>query len=107
MKPLFPMFLSVLWCCAVSLAFAGSRAHAADALRPASATAKPGDVEPGPKLVEYCKGKKGQQVGNGECWTLADEAFKAHALQRPGGALRVWGRVVDPKKERPEPGDIV
>jgi hypothetical protein len=31
----------------------------------------------GDKIVQWCYARMGQQVGNGECWTLADEALKA------------------------------
>ena len=48
------------------------------------------------KIVAFVKTNKGKQVGNGECWTLANEAFKAAEAKRPAGkGLRVWGRVVD------------
>jgi len=57
-------------------------------------------------LVAYCKEQMGKQVGNGECWTLADEAFKACGLKRPGRDLRVWGRLVDHKNEKLQDGDI-
>ncbi len=59
------------------------------------------------KMEAYCRSKMGVQVGNGECWTLADEAFKACGLQRPSGEMRVWGRLVDWKKEELLPGDVV
>ena len=58
------------------------------------------------KLVGWVRSQMGRQVGNGECWTLADEAFKACGLKRPGKDMRVWGRLIDPKKEKPQPGDI-
>lgn len=59
------------------------------------------------KMEAYCRSQMGKQVGNGECWTLANEAFNACGLKRPGGDLRVWGRLVDWKKEELLPGDIV
>ncbi|MEI6604170.1 MAG: hypothetical protein WCP35_02590 [Verrucomicrobiota bacterium] len=59
------------------------------------------------KMAKYCTEHLGQQVGNGECWTLADEAFKACGLQRPGDDMRVWGRLLDLKKEKMQAGDIV
>ena len=59
------------------------------------------------KIVSYCKANLGKQVGNGECWTLANEAFKACGLKRPAGQSRVWGRLIDHDKEPIEPGDIV
>ncbi len=52
--------------------------------------------------------QKGKKVGNGECWTLAEEAFKFAGLKRqdrPG--VREWGRVVDWKNEEVQPGDIL
>ena len=59
------------------------------------------------KIVAFCEVNIGKQVGNGECWTLANEAFKATGAQRPRGQGRVWGRLVDIDKEALEPGDIV
>lgn len=61
----------------------------------------------GASIVKYCQENMGKQVGNGECWTLANDAFKALDIKRPGGQLRVWGRLVDLKTEAPQPGDIV
>ena len=58
-------------------------------------------------IVKWCKSQNGQQVGNGECWTLANEAFKNCGAKRPGGDLRGWGRKLDFPKEKPQPGDIV
>lgn len=58
-------------------------------------------------IVEFCRKNNGRKVGNGECWTLANEAFKATGKSRPGAATRVWGRVVDYKSEGVRPGDIV
>jgi len=59
------------------------------------------------KIVAWCKGQIGQQVGNGECWTLANEAFNKCGGKRPGGNLRVWGRKLNYPREAPQPGDIV
>lgn len=59
------------------------------------------------KLVAFCKSNLYKQVGNGECWTLADEAFKSCGLERPAGQSRVWGRLLDLKQENIEAGDIV
>lgn len=59
------------------------------------------------KIVAFCKDRLGKKVGNGECWTLADEAFKTCGLKRPGSNNRVWGRLLDLKTEKMEPGDIV
>lgn len=58
------------------------------------------------KLVAFCKENLGKQVGNGECWTLANEAFKAVGLKRPGSDIRVWGRLIDHEKEKLQEGDI-
>ena len=64
----------------------------------------------GPKpqrIAAYCVASNGKKVGNGECWTLADEAFRAAGAKRPGSDLRVWGRRVDPAKEGLRPGDVI
>ncbi|MGY8639786.1 MAG: hypothetical protein ACKVJU_01685 [Verrucomicrobiales bacterium] len=44
------------------------------------------------KIVAFVKTNKSKQVGNGKCWTLANEAFKASEAKRPvGKGLLVWG----------------
>ena len=58
-------------------------------------------------IVSFCHKNNGRKVGNGECWTLANEAFKATGAQRPKGQLRVWGRQLDLRRESPLPGDIL
>jgi hypothetical protein len=58
-------------------------------------------------IVVFCRKHKGRKVGNGECWTLANEAFKHTGATRPGGALRVWGRRLNLRRESPLPGDIL
>ncbi len=62
---------------------------------------------PAGRIVQFVKDNLGNQVGNGECWTLANEAFKNANIKRPGKDLRVWGRLVDHTKEELQPGDIV
>jgi len=59
------------------------------------------------ELVSFVKKSKGLRIGNGECWTLADEAFKKAGIKRPGKAIRVWGRLLDWQKESVLPGDIL
>ncbi len=57
------------------------------------------------KIVNFCNNKMGQQVGNGECWTLAHVAFTSLELPRQG--QRIWGRKLDINIEHPRPGDIL
>ncbi len=59
------------------------------------------------KIAAYCVASKGRKVGNGECWTLANEAFKSAGARRPGADLRVWGRKVDPVREGLKQGDVI
>ena len=59
------------------------------------------------KIVAYSEASMGKQIGNGECWTLANEAYKNALIERPGSDMRVWGREIDYKKEDPKPGDIL
>lgn len=73
----------------------------------ADAAAKQRAAEIPIKMAAYCKQQLGKKVGNGECWTLANEAFKACGLKRPGKDIRVWGRLLDLNKEKMQPGDIV
>jgi hypothetical protein len=70
-------------------------------------TTKPQSGNPGPRIASYCVAQRGRSVGNGECWTLADEAFKSAGARRPGSDMRVWGRVVNPAKESLKPGDVI
>ncbi|KAI9737719.1 MAG: hypothetical protein M1818_005723 [Claussenomyces sp. TS43310] len=39
------------------------------------------------RVARWCEAKMGQQVGNGECWTLADEALKAVAAEERAQGL--------------------
>ena len=59
------------------------------------------------QIAEFCIKHYDMRVGDGECWTLANEAYKACGASRPDKQLRVWGRVVDFVKEPIEPGDVV
>jgi hypothetical protein len=61
------------------------------------------------KVVRFARGKLGQKVGNGECWTLADQALRAAGARRPGrGGMGgyVFGRALR-KGETALPGDVV
>lgn len=58
-------------------------------------------------IASYCLAREGQRVGDGECWTLADQAFRAAGFARPGKDLRVWGRKIDYRATMLEPGDII
>lgn len=74
--------------------------------READAAAAKRAIEVPAKIVAYCKSQVGKQVGNGECWTLADECFKSCGFKRPGNHLREWGRKLDLSRDTPQPGDI-
>lgn len=58
-------------------------------------------------LVQFCRSHRGKKVGDGECWALANEGFKATGRTRPGADLRVWGRPVAYRREAILPGDIL
>jgi hypothetical protein len=78
------------------------------------------------KVVKFCKDKLGQQVGDGECGTLAQEAIKEAGgkavnlfTESPGPGDYVWGELVftlemkDGKRKREpttavaKPGDVI
>lgn len=52
-----------------------------------TAPAQPGAAatDVGQKILQFAVSHLGQQVGNGECWTLAAEAMKAAGAQPPDG----------------------
>jgi hypothetical protein len=61
------------------------------------------------KVLAYAVAQKGKQVGNGECWTLADEALASAGARRPGQggyAVYEFGRALK-TDEKVLPGDIV
>jgi hypothetical protein len=53
------------------------------------------------KVLAFAQSKLGQQVGNGECWTLANEALIAAGAKPANGYT--FGQVVT----QPVPGDII
>jgi hypothetical protein len=61
----------------------------------------------GAGIVTFCAKNRGKKVGDGECWALANEAFKQTGARRPGSDTRVWGRRLNLKKESLQPGDIL
>ena len=61
----------------------------------------------GSSIAGFCKANAGKKVGDGQCWALANEAFKAVGKNRPTKDMRVWGRLVNFSKESVQPGDIV
>jgi hypothetical protein len=46
------------------------------------------------KVLAYAKAHIGEVVGNGECWTLVDEALKASGADTSGDGQSVFGRTV-------------
>lgn len=57
----------------------------------------------GQQILSFATQHLGQQVGNGECWTLAADAMKAAGAQRPDGY--VFGDEIALRDMRP--GDIL
>jgi hypothetical protein len=73
-----------------------------------TAAAADGPLAVNEGIVAFVEANMGKKVGNGQCWTLANQAFISAETKRPAGkGLRVWGRLVDPKAEDVLPGDIV
>jgi hypothetical protein len=80
----------------------------------------------GDKVVDFCKKNVGEQVGNGECWTLANNALLAAGVKSstaykdsPNKTDYVWGDLVfgvdakdgktteTGKASKVQPGDVV
>ena len=78
--------------------------HGTFALTAAEVAAIPAVPPVNQRILRFATDQRGQQVGDGECWTLADQALKAAGAQHP--ARTVWGRPLA-AGERVFPGDIV
>jgi hypothetical protein len=57
------------------------------------------------KILATLAPYNGQKIGRGECWDAAKLALDAAGAEWDG--LYVYGRLIDPKKECIQPGDIV
>jgi hypothetical protein len=55
-------------------------------------------------ILDFAARNMGKEVGNGECWTLADEAMKSAGTTHPD--VYIWGRALA-KNEKVLPGDII
>src|SRR5262249_17997601 len=85
--------------CVLSLAFFPAGAHGEGRDLP----------ELNRKVLKFAEDHKGEQVGNGECWTLAAEALSSAGAQRPGAngvPVYIFGRKLD-SEEAILPGDVV
>ena len=61
------------------------------------------------KVVQFARTRMGKQVGNGECWTLADLALRFAGARRPGRdglELYAYGRKLA-SRDKLLPGDIL
>lgn len=58
-------------------------------------------------IVKFCRLNEGRKVGDGQCWSLANESFKATGKTRPGSDLHVWGRKVNFANESIKAGGII
>jgi hypothetical protein len=56
------------------------------------------------RILDFAIKHEGTEVGNGECWTFADEAMRSANTTHPD--VYVWGRALG-SKERVFPGDII
>lgn len=56
------------------------------------------------QILAFAEKQLGQQVGDGECWTLADQAFRQARVKHPG--TYVWGRALA-GSEQVLPGDVI
>jgi hypothetical protein len=58
------------------------------------------------KVIEYARSQIGQQVGNGECSTLAAEALRYAGVRRRRGEPGTWGEELKSLREA-QAGDIL
>src|SRR5260370_41903892 len=60
------------------------------------------------KVLQFARSQMGRQVGNGECWTLADQALRVAGAHRPGTAgygSYVFGKRIS--RQALQPGDVI
>ena len=75
-------------------------------------TQTPAAQNDGQAVLDYARGKEGEVDGNGECFTLADEALKQNGFKTASDYGRVtpnadykWGKPV--KLDESKPGDVL
>lgn len=56
------------------------------------------------RLISFADGRLGRVEGNGECWTLVNNAFQHLGFHKPS-ATYAWGRVID-QLGSARPGDV-
>lgn len=59
------------------------------------------------KILQFALDRKGTKVGNGECWTLVNEAYKDTKVMRPGADPLVWGKELKLGEDEIFPGDVI
>lgn len=86
-------------------ASAGGAAGGVAVAAASSTPAQPGAAatEVGQRILQFATSHLGQQVGNGECWTLAADAMRAAGAQPPDGYT--FGDEIPLRSMRP--GDIL
>ncbi len=56
------------------------------------------------QLIAFANDRMGRVEGNGECWTLVNNAFQNLGFNKPA-AIYAWGRVIE-QVSNARPGDI-
>ena len=62
------------------------------------------------KVVEYVNSVRGKRVDRGECWDLAFRALEysdSYFDRSSKKTVNIYGRLVDPEKEKVLPGDLM
>lgn len=62
------------------------------------------------KVIDYVNQNMGKKVGRGECWDLAAEALaysNAYFDRRSVKTAMIYGRELDPSKDKILPGDMI
>ena len=64
--------------------------------------------EPSPtakKIIAFAEQNIGKKIGDGQCWALANLAYRHAGIRHRGG--NVWGRPIHWQTEGVRPGDII
>ena len=98
------LFTSYAVSCSPNLAKGGSEQGQAKKSRPV--VRQVGEPSPtAKKIVEFAVQHIGEKVGDGQCWGLANLAYRHAGIRHRGGY--VWGRRIHWQTEGVRPGDII
>lgn len=59
------------------------------------------------KVLAFAVENMGKKIGNGECWTLVDQAYQEAKAGRPTSDYYIWGDELEFGEDEIFPGDVI